>query len=159
MDPDFDLPGAEASAATTPPRASTIFSKRKPKALSVCTGPEEVAQEAGSTMWSPSTGIDDLLCGVNGAPASSLAAAKPKTPSSLNALLEGQQGFVDAGTPNLKMSDMLHPTVGHKIHSNTGDVSLESDHTMSAAEVASMMCFTPPTTTPPKSSFRNPVRA
>ena len=158
IDSDLELPGADASAATTPPRASTMFSKRKPKALSVCTGPDEVAQEAGSTMWSPSTGIDDLFCGVNGAPASSHG-AKARTPSSLNALLEGQQGFVDAGTPNLKMSDMLHPALGHKIHAHTGDVSLESDHTISAAEVASMMCFTPPKTTPPKSSLRNPMRA
>jgi len=159
VDADFELsvPVAEASAATTPPRASTIFNKRKPKALSVCTGPEDVAPEPGSTMWSPSTGIDDLFCGVNGAPGSAHG-GKGKTPSSLSALLEGHQGFVDAGTPNLKMSDMLHPTTNSKSHAHAGDVSLESDHPISAAEVASMMCFTPPKTTPPKASYRNPVR-
>ena len=106
-------------------------------------------------MWSPSTGIDDLFCGIaaGGNAASSNGEAKGKTPTSLNVLLEGHQGFVDAGTPNLKMSDMFHAATHHKSPSNVG-VSLESDHSMTAAEVASMMCFTPP-----KSNARKAVRA
>ena len=81
-------------------------------------------------------------------------------------LLDGQQGFVDAGTPNLRMTDMLapeHPAyhdgpqLQHRTRSSlyceTED-SFEHD-VMSAAEVASMMCFTPPKpglgVSPPKS--------
>ena len=154
-DAEFEFDRTDISAATTPPRVANVFSKRKPKALSVCTGVEDVMPEDGSTMWSPSTGIDDLFCGIaaGGNAASSNGGAKGKTPTSLNVLLEGHQGFVDAGTPNLKMSDMFHAATHHKSPSNVG-VSLESDHSMTAAEVASMMCFTPP-----KSNARKAVRA
>jgi len=152
-DDDFALPCSDASAATTPPRASTMFSKRKPKALSVCTGAEDAVSGESSTMWSPSTGIEDLFCG------NAVAFAhgtKGKTPTSLNVLMDGHQGFVDAGTPNLKMTDILQASSSHFSNkSNAGDVSLDDSNDMTAAEVASMMCFTPP-----KSALRkNAVRA
>ena len=71
---------------------------------------------------------------------SSAHLVKSKTPTSLTVLLDGQQGFVDAGTPSLRicMSEVLQT---------------ESDQHMSAADVASMMCFT--LSSPPKSARRN----
>lgn len=147
---DFEFDRTDVSAATTPPRVSNSFSKRKPKALSVCTASQDVVGDSGCGMWSPSTGIDDLFCGLPPAAASAGAASshgfKGKTPTSLNVLLDGHQGFVDAGTPNLKMADMFVGTCQHKSPSTCGNaaVSLDSDHNMTAAEVASMMCFTPP---------------
>jgi len=146
-DAEFELDRTDFSAATTPPRTDNVFSKRKPTALSVRTSlsVEEVMPGDGSTMWSPSTGIDDLFCGLaagtNAAPSN--GGTKSKTPASLNVLLDGHQGFVDVGTPNLKMSDMFHTAAQSKSPGNTG-ASFESDPSITAAEVASMMCFTPP---------------
>jgi len=124
---DTDYSDSTSASATPPPR-STSFSKRKPKALScqvdVCQG-EEVAH----TMWSPSTGLDDLFCslpasarlGMSSGYTPGSARLKGKTPSSLAVIMEGHQGcFADAGTP-----------------------SLSSDFAVSASEVASFMCFSP----------------
>jgi hypothetical protein len=153
-DAEFEFDRTDFSAATTPPRTDNGFSKRKPKALSVRTSVDEVMPGDGSTMWSPSTGIDDLFCGLaagtNAAPSN--GGTKGKTPTSLNVLLDGHQGFVDVGTPHLKMSDMFHTAAQSKSPGNTG-VSFESDPSITAAEVASMMCFTPP-----KSNGRKAVR-
>ena len=117
-----------------------MFNKRKPKALIVCTGAEDMAEEGNGSMWSPSTGIDDLFSG--GAHGSSAYGAKGKTPTSFNVLLDGQQGFVDAGTPNLKLSDVFHSL--RSPHGAAAEMPLESEHCISAADVASMMNITPP---------------
>mmetsp|Transcript_74551 Transcript_74551/g.109320 ORF Transcript_74551/g.109320 Transcript_74551/m.109320 type:complete len:556 (-) Transcript_74551:66-1733(-) len=124
---DSDYADSASPSATPPPRC-TSFSKRKPKALSclvdVCQGVE--VAEVAPTMWSPSTGLDDLFCGL---PASARLAYTPrsamlkgKTPSSLAVIMEGHQGcFADAGTPNVS-----------------------SDFAVSASEdVVSFMCFSP----------------
>ena len=70
---------------------------------------------------------------------SSAHLVKSKTPTSLTVLLDGQPGFVDGGTPSLRicMSEVLQT---------------ESVQHMSAADVASM-CFT--LSSPPKSARRN----
>jgi hypothetical protein len=156
-DAEFEFDRTDFSAATTPPRTDNGFSKRKPKALSVRTSVDEVMPGDGSTMWSPSTGIDDLFCGLaagtNAAPSN--GGTKGKTPTSLNVLLDGHQGFVDVGTPHLKMSDMWAPSPHTKSSAemlnsslNAGDSwldkSLENHLSMSAAEISSMMCLTPP---------------
>jgi hypothetical protein len=118
---DSDLSECSSASAAQQPR-STTFSKRKPKALScqvdAC---EEVPP---STLWSPSTGLDDLFAGL---PASARlcgsytpgsAMLKGKTPSSLAVIMEGHQGcFAEAGTPNLY-----------------------TDFAVSGSEVASLMC-------------------
>jgi len=144
----FDFASAQRSCS---------LSKRRQQKLNIRTGDDVVGGEDGSTMWSPSTGIDDLFCGIaaGGNAASSNGGAKGKTPTSLNVLLEGHQGFVDAGTPNLKMSDMWAPSPHTKSSAevlnsslNAGDSSLDksldTDLSMTAADIAGMMCFTPP---------------
>jgi len=173
-DAEFELDRTDFSAATTPPRTNNVFSKRKPTALSVRTSlsVEEVIPGDGSTMWSPSTGIDDLFCGLaagtNAAPSN--GSTKSKTSASLNVLLDGHQGFVDVGTPNLKMSDMWAPHTKSSAEMlssslNAGDSSLDKSldndlsMSMSVAEISGMMCFTPPKPSPPRPSRRNAVRA
>jgi hypothetical protein len=106
-----------------PRSARTSFSQRKPKALSCdvesCQG-EEVAS---ATMWSPSTGLDDLFAGLPSSARLSLSVTyKGKTPSSLAVIIEGHQGcFAEADTPNLC-----------------------SDFGVSASEVASFLSLSPP---------------
>ena len=151
---DLDQPSGDVSAAATPSRTKseseeTPFSQRKPKALCVCTGALEVADEAAGGMWSPSTGIDELFSGgmlaANGA---SAHGQKGKTPTSLGGLLGGQTAFIEAGTPNLKMAD-----IGW---GGGTDEPEESKHSMSALEVANMMSFS--TDTPPKDVIRKSSR-
>jgi hypothetical protein len=149
---DFGL-----SSAVSACHRSCSLSKRRQQKLNIRTGDDCVGGENGSTMWSPSTGIDDLFCGLaagtNAAPSN--GGTKGKTPTSLNVLLDGHQGFVDVGTPHLKMSDMWAPSPHTKSSAemlnsslNAGDSwldkSLENHLSMSAAEISSMMCLTPP---------------
>jgi hypothetical protein len=142
------VPGAQRNCS---------LSKRRQQKLNIRTGDDCVGGEIGSTMWSPSTGIDDLFCGLAAGTnaASSNGGTKGKTPTSLNVLLDGHQGFVDVGTPNLKMSDMWAPhtkSSADMLSSSLNacesslDKSLDNDlsMSMSVAEISGMMCFTPP---------------
>ena len=145
------------SSAISGAQRNCSLSKRRQQKLNIRTGEDCVGGEMGSTMWSPSTGIDDLFCGLaagtNTAPSN--GGTKGKTPTSLNVLLDGHQGFVDVGTPNLKMSDMWAPHTKSSAEMlssslNAGDSSLDKSldndlsMSMSVAEISGMMCFTPP---------------
>jgi len=114
---------SDSTTASQPPRsARTSFSKRKPKALSCDVESCEGEEVASATMWSPSTGLDDLFAGLPSSARLSLSVTyKGKTPSSLAVIMEGHQGcFAEAGTPNLC-----------------------SDFGVSASEVASFLSFSP----------------
>lgn len=104
---DSDLSECSPASAAQQPR-STTFSKRKPKALSCQVDTCDREEVPPSTMWSPSTGLDDLFAGLPssarlcGSYTPGSAKLKGKTPSSLTAIMEGHQGcFANAGTPNL----------------------------------------------------------
>ena len=152
---------------------TTSLRSRRHQTLNINTTDEEVTSpatgEIGSKMWSPSTGIDELFSGAaaHGGGSSHGTRGKMSAGIALGMVLDGPQVFLDAGTPNLKMTDMLAASPVYRGASEqqakaaddsfgVDDMASKNDSfgvdDMSAAEVASMMCLTPPKNAPSSSA-------